>query len=270
MRWLIFIVFYLIIDIYAFQVFRNFTRSNWALGIYVFISVAVVGNFIYQWMQPTEGTVLSIGRGYAFGFLLAVLLAKLLMSLFMLGEDIFRLGAGTISKFSSEEGFNMPSRRKFIGQLALGIAAIPLASVLYGMYQGRYNFRVLRYTLYFEDLPNAFDGYKLSQISDIHSGSFDNKNKIKYGIDLVLFTGDLVNNVAAEMDPWKEMFSSIKAKDGVYSVLGNHDYGDYKNWSSAEEKADNRKRLPWKYSGTEKRGVRHQDVHPNHQENGTR
>ena len=251
MRWLIFIVFYLIIDIYAFQVLRNFTRSNWALVIYVLISVVVVGNFIYQWMQPTEGTVLSIGRGYAFGFLLAVMLAKLLMSLMMLGEDIFRLGAGTLSKFSSEEGFNMPSRRKFIGQLALGIAAIPLASVLYGMYQGRYNFRVLRYTLYFEDLPDAFDGYKISQISDVHSGSFDNKNKIKYGVDLlneqesdlILFTGDLVNNEAAEMDPWKEMFSSIKAKDGVYSVLGNHDYGDYKKWSSAEEKVENLNKL---------------------------
>lgn len=250
MRWLIFIGFYLIIDIYAFQVLRNFTRSNLVIIIYIFISVAVVGNFIYQWMQPSEGSVLSGARGYAFGFLLAVMLAKLLMTLFMLGEDIYRIGAGTVNKFS-EDSFDMPSRRKFIGQLALGIAAIPFASVLYGMYQGRYNFRVLRYTLYFEDLPDAFDGYKLSQISDVHSGSFDNKDKIKYGVDLlnkqesdlVVFTGDLVNNVASEMEPWKEMFSSIKAKDGVYSVLGNHDYGDYKNWSSAEEKVENLNKL---------------------------
>lgn len=246
MRWLIFIVFYLIIDIYAFQVLRNFTRSNWVIFIYILISVVVVGNFIYQWMQPADGSVLSGARGYAFGFLLAVLLAKLFMSLFMLGEDFYRLGAGTVNRFS-EDSFNMPSRRKFIGQLALGIAAIPFASVLYGMYQGRYNFKVLRYTLYFEDLPDAFDGYKLSQISDIHSGSFDNIDKIKYGVDLlnkqesdlVVFTGDLVNNEASEMEPWKEMFSSIKAKDGVYSVLGNHDYGDYKNWSSATEKVEN-------------------------------
>ncbi|WP_372916733.1 metallophosphoesterase [Salegentibacter sp.] len=250
MRWLIFIGFYLIIDIYAFQVLRNFTRSNLVIIIYIFISVAVVGNFIYQWMQPSEGSVLSGARGYAFGFLLAVMLAKLLMTLFMLGEDIYRIGAGTVNKFS-EDSFDMPSRRKFIGQLALGIAAIPFASVLYGMYQGRYNFRVLRYTLYFEDLPDAFDGYKLSQISDVHSGSFDNKDKIKYGVDLlnkqesdlVVFTGDLVNNIASEMEPWKEMFSSITAKDGVYSVLGNHDYGDYKNWSSQEEKSENLEKL---------------------------
>ncbi|HSP11542.1 MAG TPA: hypothetical protein VLO29_03370, partial [Salegentibacter sp.] len=74
MRWLIFIGFYLIIDIYAFQVLRNFTRSNWTIIIYILISVAVVGNFIYQWMQPSDGSVLSGARGYAFGFLLAVML----------------------------------------------------------------------------------------------------------------------------------------------------------------------------------------------------
>lgn len=251
MRWFIFVLFYLIIDIYAFQALRSFTRSNWVIIIYILISVAVVGNFLYQWMQPSEGSVLSGARGYAFGFLLAVMLAKLVATLFMLGEDFFRIGSGTFQKLSSEDSFQIPSRRKFIGQIALGIAAIPFASVLYGMYQGRYNFRVLKYTLYFEDLPEAFDGYKLSQISDVHSGSFDNKKKIKYGVDLlneqesdmVVFTGDLVNNVASEMEPWKEMFGSIKAKDGVYSVLGNHDYGDYKNWNSEEEKRDNLERL---------------------------
>lgn len=248
MRWFIFIIFYLIIDIYAFQAFRSITRNNWALIAYFLVSVAVVGNFVYQWMFPEEGSSFTDGRGVAFGILLAFLLAKLVMVIFMLGEDIFRIGAGAVNKFSSsDKGFEMPTRRKFISQMALGIAAIPFASVLYGMYQGRYDFRVLRYTLYFDDLPDAFDGYRLSQISDVHSGSFDNKNKIKYGIDLlneqesdlVVFTGDLVNNTASEMEPWKEMFSSIKAKDGVFSVLGNHDYGDYINWNSEDEKKQN-------------------------------
>jgi predicted MPP superfamily phosphohydrolase len=149
--------------------------------------------------------------------------------------------------FTAEEAFALPSRRKFLSQVALGLATIPFASVLYGMYQGRYNFRVLRYTLYFEDLPAAFDGYRLSQISDIHSGSFDNKEKIQYGVDLlneqesdmIVFTGDLVNNEAKEMEQWTEMFGDIKAKDGVYSILGNHDYGDYKKWDSAEAKKEN-------------------------------
>ena len=101
----------------------------------------------------------------------------------------------------------LPGRRKFISKLALGFAAIPFTSFLYGMYQGKYNYKVLKYQLTFEDLPEAFDGYKITQISDIHSGSFDNKEKIKYAVDLIneqqsdviLFTGDMVNNKATEM-----------------------------------------------------------------------
>ncbi|MGY5848338.1 metallophosphoesterase [Salegentibacter sp. HM20] len=251
MRWFILIAIYLLIDIYAWQAFRLFSKSYWVMGIYILISIAVLGNFIYQWMQPMEGSVLSGGRGYAFGILLAMLLAKLFLSIFMLGEDLFRLSAGTFQRITSEDNFSLPSRRKFIATLALGIAAIPFASVLYGMYQGRYNFRVLRYKLYFDDLPEAFDGYQISQISDVHSGSFDNAKKIQYGIDLlneqksdlIVFTGDLVNNKASEMDGWTEMFSGLKAKDGVFSVLGNHDYGDYVQWNSAAEKNENLENL---------------------------
>ena len=141
----------------------------------------------------------------------------------------------------------MPSRRKFISQIALGLAAVPFASLLYGMYRGKYRFRVLNYTLNFEDLPEAFDGYKITQISDIHSGSFDNREKIEYGVNLIneqqsdaiFFTGDMVNNKSSEMKPWKDLFGSLSAKDGVFSVLGNHDYGDYVNWPSDEAKAQN-------------------------------
>jgi len=101
--------------------------------------------------------------------------------------------------------------------------------------------------MHFEDLPAAFDGYRITQISDIHSGSFDNKEKIEYAVDLInqqgsdtiLFTGDLVNNKATEMDPWMETFSKVSAKDGVYSVLGNHDYGDYVEWESEQARKDN-------------------------------
>jgi predicted MPP superfamily phosphohydrolase len=119
------------------------------------------------------------------------------------------------------------------------------------MYIGKYNFRVLRYTLEFDDLPKAFDGYRITQISDIHSGSFDNKNKIEYAIDLInkeasdaiLFTGDMVNNLASEMIPWKDTFSRLEAKDGIYSVLGNHDYGDYVRWESEADKEKNLNQL---------------------------
>lgn len=183
-----------------------------------------------------------------FWLFLAIFVPKLLVIIFMFGEDIARVSVGLFSKFGgSDDAFYLPSRRKFISTLALGVAALPFASLLYGMYRGKYNYKVLKYALEFEDLPEAFDGYTITQISDVHSGSFDNENKVAYGIDLIneqqsdiiLFTGDLVNNKAEEMLPWKKHFAKLSAKDGVYSVLGNHDYGDYVEWSSPRAKAEN-------------------------------
>lgn len=247
MRWILFIAFYLLVDIYAFQALRPITKNNFFYIVYFAISALILGNFIYQFTVP-ENTSWSGPRGYAMGLLLAFFVPKIFLAVVMLGEDLVRLIIGGGKKlFSETPGAAIPSRRKFISQLALGLAAIPFASLLYGMYKGRYNFRVLQYTLYFEDLPDAFDGYRISQISDVHSGSFDNEEKIKYGVDLlrkqqsdvVFFTGDLVNNEAKEMDNWKDLFATIDPKDGVFSVLGNHDYGDYVNWESEEAKLKN-------------------------------
>lgn len=248
MRWAIFVAIYIILDIYAFQAVRTITRANWVYIIYFAVSVLVAGNLVYQWMQPAEGRVLSTARSYALGFFLSVFVAKVVIVLFMFGEDIFRFFVLLYNKFSgSEMEIVQNSRRKFISQIALGAAAIPFSSLLYGMFQGKYNYRVINQTLYFDDLPKAFDGYKIVQISDIHSGSLESKKEIEYAIDLlneqegdvVLFTGDLVNNLATEMHPWMDTFSRIKAKDGVYSVLGNHDYGDYVDWKTAEAKEKN-------------------------------
>ena len=107
--------------------------------------------------------------------------------------------------------------------------------------------RVLKYALEFDDLPEAFDGYTITQLSDIHSGSFDNSKKVEYAInlaneqgsDVIAITGDLVNNKADELLRWKELFSTLKARDGVFSILGNHDYGDYVNWESESQKEQN-------------------------------
>lgn len=248
MRWFILAVIYLLIDIYAFQSLRVFSKNIWIAVIYFIISLIVIGNLFYQFNQPSANDGFGGGRGYAIGFFLAFFVGKIVLSVIMLGEDVVRVPMAGIEKlFGSSQSFDMPSRRKFISTIALGLAAIPFAGLLYGMYKGKYNFRVLRYTLYFEDLPTAFDGYRISQISDVHSGSFDNKEKIRYGVellkeqesDMVVFTGDLVNNKASEMENWKELFSEIKAPDGVFSILGNHDYGDYHNWESATAKTEN-------------------------------
>jgi hypothetical protein len=249
MRWTLFIVFYILIDIYAFQAIKSLTNSSWIYFAYLILSLLVLGNFIFQWTQPSPEGQFAGGRGYAMGLVLAFLIAKLILTLFMFGEDISRfLIAGYHSLFTpSSSSFSLPSRRRFLSQIAFGIAAIPFASLLYGMYQGKYNYKVLKYSLYFEDLPDAFDGYRVTQISDIHSGSFDNKKKIEYAVglineqesDTILFTGDLVNNLAVEMDPWISVFSKIEAKDGVFSIMGNHDYGDYVSWETDKARKDN-------------------------------
>lgn len=248
LRWIIFILIYSFFSVYGFQAIKTVTRLSWIHYLFIAISVVVAVNFIYQFSSGSDGRVLNPIRSYAFGLLLAFMSLNLVLFIILLGEDLIRIFLGLYDKlFATKESFYMPSRRKFISTIALSLAAIPFASLLYGMYKGKYRFRVLDYVLHFEDLPEAFDGYKITQISDIHSGSFDDRQKIEYGIDLInqqqsdviLFTGDLVNNKATEMLPWKDLFGSLKAKDGVFSVLGNHDYGDYVNWNSTEEKAEN-------------------------------
>jgi len=246
MRWIIFIAIYILIDIYAFQALRTVTNNKWLYGVYVVSSIAVLVLFIYALSSGEART--NPKMMYIFGIFVACLVPKLLLIIFMFGEDIVRLFVGLFSKIGGNEaGFYLPSRRKFISTLALGVAAIPFVGLLYGMIQGKYNYKVLKYALEFDDLPEAFDGYTVTQISDVHSGSFDNTEKVAYAVnlineqqsDIILFTGDLVNNVATEMEPWKDTFKTLSATDGVYSVLGNHDYGDYVSWNSEIEKTKN-------------------------------
>src|SRR5690606_11049445 len=224
----------------------------WLHGLYVFISLAVLAGLIYELSFFGSSKMMQPPKMYFFGIFLAVFIPKLIVILFMFGEDIASFFVGIFMKVAGSEATNfMSSRRNFVSTIALGIAAIPFASMIYGMIQGKYDYRVLKYALEFDDLPEAFDGFTLTQISDVHSGSFDNHKKVEYAVnlineqqsDVILFTGDLVNNTADEMDDWKYLFSSLKAPHGIFSVLGNHDYGDYVNWESATEKVENLRKL---------------------------
>lgn len=249
LRWIVFILIYLGLSFYIVQALRTLFRQPWVYLFYMLVSLAILVNFIYQFTAGEEaGRVLSRPKSYAFGFLLTMLSFKLVIILFLFSEDIFRILSGAYQKiFGESKEFSLPERRRFLGMIALGIAALPFGALLYGMYKGKYNFKVLKYTLEFEDLPPSFDGYQITQISDIHSGSFDDRKKIEYGVDLInkqksdllLFTGDMVNNKTEEMLPWVELFSSLEARDGKFSVLGNHDYGDYIAWETEELKRRN-------------------------------
>ncbi len=253
LRWVLFIAFYLLIDFYAFQAFKTTFKNKWLHGLYWLLTILVLSNFVYQLVSFNRSVGLTTTVNNAIGFFLSLFVPKLLIVIFLFGEDIIRVPQA-MYRWATEGGGSgsyLPSRRKFVSQIALGLAAVPFASLLYGMFQGKYNYKVLKYALEFDDLPDAFDGFQITQISDIHSGSFDNKKKIEYGIDLInqqdsdliLFTGDMVNNRADEMTPWLDSFKKLNAKGGMYSVLGNHDYGDYIQWESQQAKSDNLEKL---------------------------
>ncbi len=250
LRWLIPIVIIAIIEFYSFQAFRTITKVRWILIGYQLLSLAVIVYIIYQFTQFDRSIGQTKTTLFTLGLLLLVLVPKLVISFFMLLEDIFRVFSGSITHFmgDNDNGNFLPERRKFFSQLALGFASIPFLGLVYGMTKGKYNYKVIRQTLFFPDLPDAFEGFTITQISDVHSGSFDNPEKINYAIDLVnqqktdmiLFTGDIVNTHAKEMLPWIETFNRIEDHEyGKYSVLGNHDYGEYVTWPSQKAKDQN-------------------------------
>ncbi len=250
-RVVIFIIVVLALDIYAFQAFRFLVKNRWGTLLYFVITGFVIGGLMYYFSVGDKRNWSVTTQFFTVAFVI-MLVSKLVLVGIMFGEDVFRFLESLFKKWTGKNtNYTLASRRKFISQLAIGLVAIPFAGILYGVFKGRYNFKVLNYTLFFEDLPEAFNGYRITQISDIHSGSFDNKEKVEYAIDLIneqasdtiVFTGDMVNNEASEMEPWKDSFGRLKAKDGKYSVLGNHDYGDYVPWESPEAKAANLERL---------------------------
>ena len=237
----------IILELYAFQAIKTLTRNKLVKYGWLVLGILAYINFFYVIFSSDRTSGQTRQFQWAAGFMLLALLPKLFVLIFMFGEDVVRYIQKGISFLSSKETQPVAGRRKFISQIALGIAAIPFASLLYGIFKGKFNYKVLKYQLAFKDLPEAFDGFTITQITDIHSGSFDNKEKIQYGVDLInqqnsdviLFTGDIVNNFAKEMDPWIDMFKSLKAPAGKFSILGNHDYGDYSQWETEDDKKAN-------------------------------
>ncbi len=251
-RILIFLLFLGLIDWYSYQAFKTlFSEQVWIkIGFWAF-SIAVYLFVAYSFVTFDRGAI-SPNFGRMASLLVLSLIPKLIVLVFLFGEDIVRFFTGIFqSATGSREGDFLPDRRKFVSQTALALAAIPFLGILHGVLIGKYRYRVVRHSLEFDDLPEEFDGFTITQISDIHSGSFDNKEKLEYGVDLInqqesdviLFTGDLVNNHAGEMEPWVDTFKKLNAPMGKYSILGNHDYGDYMEWPSSEAKAANMNRL---------------------------
>ena len=248
-RWLFFILLIIITQWYCFQSIKTVFQNKLIWLIYCIISFGIIGNFIFQALNYDRSEGFNHAMSYSLGFFISLFIFQAIIIISLFFEDIIRIPQAIYSLFN--QGFNgqeyFPQRRKFLSQIALIMASIPFGALMYGMYRGKYNYKVMSYEIEFDDLPNSFDGFTISHISDIHCGSFDNYEKVKYGIelinkqksDVIMFTGDIVNNISAELDTWKDLFSELTAKHGIYSVLGNHDYGDYMQWNSDEEKIKN-------------------------------
>jgi hypothetical protein len=255
-RFLLFIAIWLLVDLYVFQAMKTaftgpkavyITYAYWLFDIVLMLIILYVGASGKFAGGPPKG------GSYIMGLAILSLAPKIIVTPFLLIEDIVRLiqggyvGIQKMRHAVGSEDLHMWGRRKFVSQIALGLAAIPFVGTAWGMIKGKYDYRVHKVKIAFKDLPDAFHGFTITQLSDIHSGSLDDVAAVKRGIelaneqksDMLVFTGDLVNNVATEMDPWIDHFSQLDAPHGKFSILGNHDYGDYVQWPSEEAKAKN-------------------------------
>jgi len=256
------------LDIYVFMGIRAIMSNAAAprtrtlvYGGYWLISIACLATIIllpylnwHDW-KP-------IVRSYVLAILIGLVMAKLLTVIFLLVDDVRRGVMWIIQQFGSSKApqpAEVPSgitRSQFLTKMGLLMGGSLFATLTYG-FSNKYNYRVHKIKMAFKNLPPAFKGLRIVQLSDIHSGSFNNKAAVQKGIelvnaqqaDIVLFTGDLVNDRATEMDHYMDLFSQVKAPMGVYSTLGNHDYGDYYPWPDrdasgfSKQRAENLERL---------------------------
>ncbi len=205
------------------------------------------------WAGATRQAGNTVLKSYLMSLPLLLLAAKLVILIPLLLEDLTRLARWALGAATRPAGAaaNAIPRSEFLARLALGLGAIPVVALLWGMVRGATDYQVRRVTLKFPNLPPAFDGFKVIQISDLHTGSFNSTEPLqravalinKQGADLVLMTGDLVNNRATEVEPHMPALAGIQSALPIFSSLGNHDYGDYVAWESPAEKRANLERL---------------------------
>lgn len=278
LRLLIPIAILLAIDIYSFQAVRTLTQHLspglrkgihvffWSITAITLISlIAAVYFDFFSWPKWV--------RIYLFAFLVMFYFAKLLFIPFLIVDDLVRLGKWIAYRFGNPAAPVAPgeagiTRSEFLSQVGLFFATVPIVSLSYGMIFGGTHYKVRRLSLRFPNLPKAFDGLKILQFSDTHVGTFLSNEPFARAVkmmmderaDIIFFTGDLVNNRTDEIEPFINTFKKVKAPLGVFSILGNHDYGDYMNWDSEAEKEADReamyeahKRMGWQLLRNENR-----------------
>jgi len=251
----------LLLDVYVFMTVRTVSQSSGektkivVYSIYWLVSAtAIVTILLFPYVQWFQNNI--IFRNYIFAIIVGLFFAKIIASVFFLVDDLRRGAMWVMAKLFPKTGVdfvqeqNHISRSAFLSWTGLVFGGSLFTTLVYG-FSNKYNYRLKKIKLSFDNLPSSFKGLKIVQISDIHSGSFTDKAAVNRGVDmvlnakadLILFTGDLVNDRADEMKDYIDVFNRIKAPMGVFSTLGNHDYGDYTSWPSAQAKMTNLERL---------------------------
>jgi uncharacterized protein len=259
-RFILFFILILAVEFYFLQAVKTFSQDFsqnkkqivlWTAYLFAAFSIIVaLAAIVYP---PTKW---SVSMRFISSAVFIILICKILGISFLIIDDIIRLFRWVFSLFKGDavspeiqtEGI---SRLKFLSQVAITFTVIPAIGFLYGIVKGAYKYRVHNVKVPSSKIPEEFNGFRIVQLSDIHVGSFMENSHLndafdivmKQNADLILFTGDLVNNVAEETEGYADIFKRLKAPHGVFSVLGNHDYGDYVEWESAQHKKDNLDKL---------------------------
>ncbi len=255
LRFLIPLALLLAIDLYAYQAFRTIW-GNTALTGYIYWGIHIalyLVSFALLFMRADIPTPFLTLFG---SIMLAIYVPKLLIIVVLVVEDVSRLFRWMYGQFAgtappSGDPAGHISRSRFLSQLAVFAAGVPFAGMLYGILKGKYDYQVRRVQVPIENLPDSFNGLTITQISDIHTGSFEDKDAVQRGIDLIneqasdliFFTGDLINTYIDEVEGFEDMYAQLRAKEGVFSILGNHDYGDYASWPNPEAKREHFERV---------------------------
>lgn len=260
MTFLILTVFFLLVDYYLYQaivvISKSWNPAARSIIRYGFWTLTALSIGALVWWNVSDPYKYKSGiRTWVMVGLVGIYLSKIFGVLVVFIDDIQRgvrwvVGLFTKSSDPTPAGTGI-TRSEFLAKAAVIATAVPFTAMAYGIISGAHDYRVRKRTLYLPNLPKSFDGIKIGQLSDIHSGSFFNKTAVQGGVDdflkekpdVIFFTGDLVNNEASEVKDYLNIFDKLKAPLGVYSVTGNHDYGDYKAWTSQREKQENFKNL---------------------------
>ncbi|BDD10190.1 phosphoesterase [Fulvitalea axinellae] len=291
-RFLITLVLMIGVDIYFYQAakvvidkyFPKFRKplisGHWGFTVLMYATVALLALSVSGWLDVPRHFFT-----YPLLIIFGMYLSRLLGSVVVLFDDIRRGVVWLFGKFSgSKTDAKKPdedevpimsgrkiSRSEFLSTTALAVAAVPVSAMSFGIISGAHDYRVRRVKVPLKNLPKEFHGIRFAQLSDIHTGSFFNKTAVKGGVEMLLsekpdavfFTGDLVNNETKEVNEYFDVFEKVKAPLGVYSTLGNHDYGDYRVWANKKAKEKNladmheaHRRLGWNLLLDENRALK--------------